>query len=90
MIPINLNLLTIPRLKAYRKSLYKKINPYEVCWCGDTSCDREIQYSRKNPKYIFLKDELERTNIELGARQRALAEKERKKKWAENVWVSRK
>lgn len=76
---VKLDLLTIPRLKAYRKSLYKKIGPYEMCWCGNPCCDFEIDHNRNSSRYQFLKLELERVNKELGKRQKIELEKEDKK-----------
>ncbi len=88
MKPVNLTLLTIPRLKAYRKVLYKKIGPYEMCWCGDPCCDAEMENAVENPKYQFLKAELERVNEALGKRQLQQIKKERKAKWADMVRIA--
>jgi len=82
MKPVELTKLTIPRLKAYRKSVLDKIVPYEVCWCGSPICDWEIDHNRNNPKYLFLLEERTRVNKELGARQGEVLRKDKAKNWA--------
>jgi hypothetical protein len=82
MKPVDLTKLTIPRLKAYRKSVLDKIVPYEICWCGSSLCNQEIGYNRSNPKYLFLLEERTRVNKELGTKQREVSRKDKAKRWA--------
>lgn len=76
MKPVNLNLLNIKRLKAYRKSLLNKIVGYTSYWRGDYGyCSEE--YYKDEPKYLFLCAERDRVNKELAARQMVEILKER-------------
>jgi hypothetical protein len=65
----NLKIMTIPRLKAYRKSVMARTRAYEVCWCGDNACDHERFKNQDNQHYKHLLIEYERVNKELARKQ---------------------
>jgi hypothetical protein len=84
---VDLSKLTLPRLKAYRKSLLPRVAVYETCDCGSTGCSHAYERSRSDPRYQELRAELDNVNVELRCRQRKIHEAEEKKRWANNVWT---
>jgi hypothetical protein len=75
--------LTIPRLKAYRTSLLRKVARYEICDCGDMGCDHQMERNKNRPVYLDAKSELERVNQSLGEKQKKVREVEATKNWAQ-------
>ena len=68
---IDLKPLSVQRLKAYRKSIIRKISGYEVCDCGCGGCDNRLNESKDDPNYINLSIIRERVNKELARKQKA-------------------
>lgn len=66
---IDLKPLSIPRLKAYRKSILAKISGFEHCWCGSCGCPHAAEQAATDPNYINLRAVRERVNKELARKQ---------------------
>ena len=67
---IDLKPLSIPRLKAYRKSILAKMSGFTHCWCG-AGCYHQIELANANPNYQNLKLVIDRVNKELARKQTA-------------------
>lgn len=69
--------MTVPRLKAYRKSVLARKGAFEHCHCGDPACDYERFKNQEDKHYQNSLIEIERVNKELARKQ--TVEREAKK-----------
>ena len=68
---IDLNPLSIKRLKAYRKMLEARVACFEMCDCYSDSCNHALSMAREDPSYVNLRTCLDRVNAELARKQMA-------------------
>ncbi len=91
---INLKIMTVPRLKAYRRHLYARIGAFERCSCGDSSCDFVWLKNQDNEYYKKLLIEKDRVNKELARKQMKVIEAEKNPAFVhtvreENAWIGK-